>query len=886
MESHLNRLEKCKETRDWSAVNDIKVPLLSILKEQEVGQDMKCRAYETLSSIAEEQGNDEDMLNYVFELENQGFELRPTLVESSFRACISTSQPELAFMYLMKMESSGVPVKHGMWTQLSSLCGRVGASDMILKLADYLYGRTTNLSDTADKVLLVGIESAIERRLVDSATLVIEGLGESTLQRLNRVSEFRYCHFRIFESLLNEVDGSIEKSPLRAFRYSKKLNIESVAKTEMVLNRCLQFDSNYHKIAAQIFDEFLDDCENDSNMIPDRSLCRLGIVAHSLNGTYSRVLEIYDELVMSPMDELNRASDEREETMYRHVLRASMEMYGARAMCERVSRLAYEMPSCLRISASLLLQHVEDDDHQVVALELLDKYAASAPSVRTESCVEDVSFVTNAISNWAVYNGDVNSMMRLMRVVVSLCKGDESKTLDSSNIKDCVNGMTSLLWNDVANRVFEIQVPKSEAGWIIGKNGVTVRRIRKQAGCRFEEIESEDETFRTFRLEGSDRAIQYAYSSVLSELERHGVDTSDRPGDFIGDILGEESSASFATNAFDLLVRGVRALCSSVVFEREAQEFQSFHTFIFQLRLKSIITRIVHSYSKNITRKSTFEYKLNYDENSTRARTQVRNEMSKHLGTFSISMLMRSWMERGNEDDIERTLDTYTEFMPKRNMLSNSLVLASVANAIVSKKNWNWNEFRDMGEMLIHDSRKMLKNYRAFDQKILHVKTVTCVAGFALDMMSQVDETTSPLSDKIASFVLTVLEPLHSSQMKYLVSNDVYDRVFKLCCTSKRKALRKRCVRLIISDLERNDKKQRPVQFWDLPETFKMKHRDVLMWKSLISEDDFDNKSKSLPTTSLHHDATLAKRRANAIVKYASSRSKTREKMREQRKKQ
>ena len=52
MESHLNRLEKCKETRNWLAVNDIKVPLLSILKEQEVGQDMKCRAYETLSSIA------------------------------------------------------------------------------------------------------------------------------------------------------------------------------------------------------------------------------------------------------------------------------------------------------------------------------------------------------------------------------------------------------------------------------------------------------------------------------------------------------------------------------------------------------------------------------------------------------------------------------------------------------------------------------------------------------------------------------------------------------------------------------------------------------------------------------------------------------------------
>ena len=216
-----------------------------------------------------------------------------------------------------------------------------------------------------------------------------------------------------------------------------------------------------------------------------------------------------------------------------------------------------------------------------------------------------------------------------------------------------------------------------------------VRRIRKQAGCRFEEIESDDETFRTFRLEGSDRAIQYAYSSVLSELERHGVDTSDRPGDFIGDILGEESSASFASNAFDLL---------------------------------------------------------------------VQNEMSRHLGTFSISMLMRSWMERGNEDDIERTLRTYTEFMPKRNMLLEfTRTCICRERDRVQEELGLEREFREMGEKLIHDSRKMLKNYRAFDQKILHVKTVTCVAGFALDMMSQVDETTSPLSDKIASFVLTVL---------------------------------------------------------------------------------------------------------------------------------
>ena len=45
-----------------------------------------------------------------------------------------------------------------------------------------------------------------------------------------------------------------------------------------------------------------------------------------------------------------------------------------------------------------------------------------------------------------------------------------------------------------------------------------------------------------------------------------------------------------------------------VVFEREAREFQSFHTFIFQ---STIVTRIAHSYGKNITRNQTFEYKLN-----------------------------------------------------------------------------------------------------------------------------------------------------------------------------------------------------------------------------------------------------------------------------------
>jgi len=826
LKDHLSKLEKCKEMRDWSGVNRIKAPLLEMLSSQEerVEADMRCRVYETLSSIAEQSGNDQDMLNYVFEMETQGFELRPEIIESSFRASIATSQPELAFVYLMKMESSGVPVKHGMWTRLSSLCGRVGASDMILKLADYLYGRTTNLSETADRVLLVGIESAIEKRLIDSATLIIESLGESNLQRLNRIPEFRYCHFRIFEALLEEVDGSIEKSPLRAFQYSKKLSIESVAKTEMVLNRCLQFDSNYHKIAAQIFDEFLEDCEDDSNMVPDRSLCRLGIAAHSLSGQYSRVLEIYDEFVITPMDNLNEASDEREETMFRHVLRASMETIGTRAMCERVSRLGFDMPSCFRISSRLLVESLkEEEEHEFVALELLDKYAASAPSIRSQSCVEDVSIVINAVSDWAIQNGDVNSMMRLMRTVMSL-HFDESKMLDIMT-NSLVDGMTSFLWNDVANRRFEIQVPISEAGWIIGKNGITVRRIRKQAGCRFEEIKSsndddDDDGTRTFRLEGSDRAIQYAYTSVLDELKRHGVDTSDRPQDFIGDILGEESSASFATSAFDLF---------------------------------------------------------------------NQNNMSTHLGTFSISMLMRSWMERGNAEDVERTLSVYTEFMPRRNMLSNSIVLASVANAIVCKSDWNdWNKFRDISEKLIHDSRKMLKNYKGFDQKILHVKTVTCLAGFALDMIScniSEDEEKLTTSDKVASFVLTVLEPLHNkAKSRYLVSNDVYDRLFKICCTTKRKALKKRCVEKVLSDLEKSYESHSVVQFWDLPETFKIKFRDVLMWKSLMMGDFKMEKenSTSLPGTSLHYDATLSKRRANAIVKFASSRMKTREKSREQ----
>ena len=67
-------------------------------------------------------------------------------------------------------------------------------------------------------------------------------------------------------------------------------------------------------------------------------------------------------------------------------------------------------------------------------------------------------------------------MMRLMRVVVSLCKGP---TLDSSNIKDCVNGMTSLLWNDVANRVFEIQVPNQKL------DGLSERTV-----LRYEEFEN------------------------------------------------------------------------------------------------------------------------------------------------------------------------------------------------------------------------------------------------------------------------------------------------------------------------------------------------------------------------------------------------------------
>ena len=54
------------------------------------------------------------------------------------------------------------------------------------------------------------------------------------------------------------------------------------------------------------------------------------------------------------------------------------------------------------------------------------------------------------------------------------------------------------------------------------------------------------------------------------------------------------------------------------MFEREAREFQSFRTFVFQLRHENMM-RVAHLYRKKVTRKSTLDYKLNYDEHLTRA---------------------------------------------------------------------------------------------------------------------------------------------------------------------------------------------------------------------------------------------------------------------------
>ena len=62
------------------------------------------------------------------------------------------------------------------------------------------------------------------------------------------------------------------------------------------------------------------------------------------------------------------------------------------------------------------------------------------------------------------------------------------------------------------------------------------------------------------------------------------------------------------------------------MFEREAREsesFSHFDIFMLQLRQKNI-THIAYSCHKEITRKATFEYKRNYDENS---RTQVHLRM-------------------------------------------------------------------------------------------------------------------------------------------------------------------------------------------------------------------------------------------------------------------
>ena len=77
------------------------------------------------------------------------------------------------------------------------------------------------------------------------------------------------------------------------------------------------------------------------------------------------------------------------------------------------------------------------------------------------------------------------------------------------------------------------------------------------------------------------------------------------------------------------------------MFEREAREFQSFHTFTcFNLRhAHKNITRIAHSYRKKITRKSTLEYKLDYEILNSRfaLEQQVRKRSSIRHTKFSDS---------------------------------------------------------------------------------------------------------------------------------------------------------------------------------------------------------------------------------------------------------
>ena len=98
------------------------------------------------------------------------------------------------------------------------------------------------------------------------------------------------------------------------------------------------------------------------------------------------------------------------------------------------------------------------------------------------------------------------------------------------------------------------------------------------------------------------------------------------------------------------ILNTTKTLQGYVVFEREAREFQSFHIFMFQLSHKNI-TRIAHSYRKKVTRKSTLKYKLDYDENLTRAsRSNTGTQITVELIYCGLSLgrfLLRSSNDRG-----------------------------------------------------------------------------------------------------------------------------------------------------------------------------------------------------------------------------------------------
>lgn len=731
--------DKCR-TRDWAQADRIKGTIERLLDDDLVALDKKSAAYRVLATYASARRRDADLLEYVTSMERLEQDIPPNCLTDVFRATIALELPEYAVHYMRRMPKMGLEITPDMFTRCAALCGRIGAIDSMLLLFETMsvkgeVARNSvrspktrhELGETdpvASRVLWIAIQSALEKRQTEFAVEMLTSplMKDQTLKRSHRIQH------RVFTYLLDDVDGTDRKSPLRAFRFARDCDMVKLSTVGSVMGSCLTWGgSAYNRMAIDIFNEVSAlELEVDQNMY---AMC---IEAHFRVREYDEMLKRYEEMMFVGAE---KDGFKLEKRRYAHLLaslqRAVCATRGVSALRKFTDLHATDAPCCL-VSAAGVVVHATRGDHTNDALEYIRSFAESGPSCVT--ALDDVPL----------------SVMRQLRSTAKAILSTSRGKRASSNVVELLSSIVRVVDN----------IPLT-----LSKETDNDRRAERKTfmSNRMHEISMCLDTMRDIMANPVERTFEY-------DVAAHDALNVERVGMFSGARVQKRIRGG--TDGRD--DRG----CAIVSVTGNHEEIQMAHAYMTWR-------------NANLTNDSDRVLRDNAEaDHATRAYEVLRGRFSEMLDPRTLGMFARSWAIQGRSLDLKRVLDVCLEsvsFPDVNTVASGTYALSQidesdvVSGALLASRDRAVRRiFEDATALQSGRVRRdflhkhsVLKNFN----KIVYAKVVSCLVESSLDSISLLCETEQDV-DMVRNTVIDMLDGVHAKG-QYLLPKDVYARTVR-----------------------------------------------------------------------------------------------------------